>query len=638
MFDFKSSARRRRLQWVITGSVALLAACGGGLEDPTATPSGTPAGMVDAENDRPQDERSLMMAAQALLGTFDAPDSELQPSAGQLSMTVAVDAAEASSMDGATPDMVVQAQLSMGRITLAPVRRQVLPSLSGLSTSSLNLMADSWPSPTCRLAFLPPARLTAPAPVAAAGLLTMDAAELTAMRRQLTNGPFLAKGDFLLGSPDEMDRLKRSAAAFLIQGEVALTTSTADGLRPTHGSTARDAAFLNLLAPSASMLSAVRAYLISQARTEVNDFSTQLCLRNQDGSVRDAWYGEASWLARYIATYDAVRAGLGAADRLQVENFIRRNAYFLAAQLDYGFNYLFPKRAEGNYAVRGASAAAKSEADQYVSKRQDTNGDCRVNAADDTRAYPVYAYARADGSAGPRLSVLSQWYNNRKSVNALAIGMAGALLQDHELVVRGKRYFMEWLTYGVYPDGSEGEYIRNGDYCVVNQGLIYAASNVQGAALLADILARRGDNDLIGFSTRDGLFGSASAVADQPKSLAMVAETHLDLATGKRTWYWHRGDLKVQRIDAAQHLGRMDSLVFGTGRPVDSYHQLGLLLAAKRFPAVPIRATVLRDRSVTALRWPGSTGNAVATGFGSWAGAWTDAFNIYPSALLLREP
>jgi hypothetical protein len=63
----------------------------------------------------------------------------------------------------------------------------------------------------------------------------------------------------------------------------------------------------------------------------------------------------------------------------------------------------------------------------------------------------------------------------------------------------------------VWADGSEGEYLRNGDYCIPKQGVIYAASNIQSALLVSRLLTRQGDRSLIDFRTRDGLFGTESA-------------------------------------------------------------------------------------------------------------------------------
>lgn len=612
----------------VVGAVAcviLLTACGGGLDEPPAS-AGQEAliGQAAAPLDSAQDIADAEMAAQQRAGLQGAGAASTLQAVG---LSAGDDAAAQ-----ALPDMTVQttamqlARARRARELMAPA--PVLPK---------SLLSDIRVTAGCQAAYVPPATLLNATLLPVAESLTLTPSDQASVKSQLASGPFMSVGDYRPGSPDELARMQRNAHDFVVGGEQALTAQTTEGLRPTHGSRARDAAFMYLLEPQQGLLNALRAYLLAQASEPLNDLSARLCLREQDGSVRDAWFAEASWLARYTVTYDAARAGLNGPTRLIVEQFIRRNAYFLAAQLDYGLNYIFPARAQGDYLQRGASAAATRESEQYLYSRFDTNGDCRVDGSDDSREFAVYAYANANGSPGPRVSVLSQWYNNRKSMNALAVGLAGALLDDPELVVRAKRYFTEWLTYSVYPDGSEGEYARNGDYCVANQGVIYAAFNVQGAVLLADVLARKGDRDLINFSTRDGLFGTEARAADPAKSIGLVIGTHLDLARGLRPWYQQKSFAPVQQISPLTHLGRMESRVFGVGGMTDSFHQLGLLIGAKSFPNQPIERVVLRDPQTTNLRWPGSTGNAVATGFGSWAGAWTDAFNVYPSALMLRS-
>jgi hypothetical protein len=606
---------------------ALLTACGGGRDDEPGSIEATAQSAADDGPAMPLATEAMgELTLQALHGTLNTPASVVQ----------LPESAETPTADE-TPDMTPQ-WFALRRITpAAPVAAPAAAPFGGLPRSNVSLLADVRPSARCQAGYNPPAWLVATRPVPLAEPMTLSQADLAKIRLQASTGPFLRQGDFVGGSPGEMTRVANNATRFVAKGESKINPTNAEGLRPTHGTIARDAAFVNLLQPSAPMLARVRLHLLAQVDEPANDFSNTLCLRQLDGSVRDAWYAEANWLSRFTSTYDMARAGLADADKVRIENFIRRNAYFLAAQLDYGFNYVFPARAQGNYATRAGAASASTADASFLSQRLDTNGDCQVNTADSPQPQWVHAYTRSDGSSGPRLSLLSQWYNNRKSASALAIGMAGILLNDGELATRAKRYFMEWLAYSVYPDGSEGEYARNGDYCIAGQGVVYAASNIQGAVLLGDMLARRGDRGLIGFSTRDGLHGTEVANPQAPaKSLATVVATHLQLANGQRNWYPYRGSLATGLPSPVAHLGRMDVRFNGTGGLTDNYHQLGLLLGAKHFPTLPVRGLVLRDRAVTNLGWPGSSGNAVATGFGSWVGAWTDVFNVYPTALLNR--
>jgi hypothetical protein len=504
------------------------------------------------------------------------------------------------------------------------------------STASLTV-GNVQASAGCVQAFVPPATLTKAAAIdlPASGGVFFTPADLHVWRNRAAAGPFVQRHDYMHGSPGDWVRITANANKLATSGEPLPAASYTGQWRATHGTIVRDAAFHYLLTLDPTSLGAVRSQLLAQASHAQNDL-TKLCIRELDHSIRDAWFDEASWLLRHMVAYDFVRNALPAHERLLIENWIRRNAYLLATQLDVVNGFAFPNRLRGDYTTRGRDAAANTEATIFASQRVDSNGDCKIDSADNPNSLPVYAYVRADGTRGPRISMLSQWFNNRKSINAAAIGIAGLLLNDAELVSRSKRYTMEWLTYAVWPDGSEGENLRNGNYCIPKQGVIYAATNIQAALLVASALARRGDSSLYAFRTTDGLFGTSSATNQPAKSLELVATTHVKLALRELPWYRNESHKTVQQPRESTHLGKLEAYYMGTSDPTDTYHELGMLPAAQYVPGAAIGALVLRDAAVTSLRFPGSTGNPVATGFGSWVSAWTDAFNALPSPFLMR--
>ncbi|MBL8315091.1 MAG: hypothetical protein JNK55_15210 [Rubrivivax sp.] len=485
----------------------------------------------------------------------------------------------------------------------------------------------------CMRGYSPPASLTrtTPATSPANGGVFYTPAEQLAWRQRVASGSFVTDGDFTKGSPGDWSRVVANANAFAASGELEPSTGNPPDFTK-HGTLARDAAFHHLITAEGTRLAALRGYLLAQARNPALDFPTTLCITNLSGGTTDAWFHQAGWLLRYVVTYDFVRSVLASNDRVKIENFIRRNAYFLAANSDWGLSLVFPARQSGNYSQRARDAAPATAAATWWSKRFDTNGDCKVDARDATTAYSTYAYTMSNGALGPRISGLSQWYNNRRSAATAAYGAAGVLLGDANLIASAKRYFMEWLTYSVWPDGSQGEYARNGDYCIAPQGLIYGASNEQGAGLLARLLARQGDRTLIDFATTDGLFGSQSPNVTNPKTLELVVSTRLKLLRGQLAWYYHEPWRAAQNISASGSIGNPEVRYMGGARAIDNYHELGLLPLAGLLPKLPIGTFVLRDRAVTSLRFPGSTGNPVATG----SGIWTDAFNALPAVLLLR--
>lgn len=481
----------------------------------------------------------------------------------------------------------------------------------------------------CGLEFIASAELSQskPVPLPRAGGAVWSKAEL-AVWDQRARGRSAANGDGLeRAEQGDWARLQASAARLLRDGEAPIESLDAGRQRWTQGSLARDAAFVFKLNGDAKLLAAVRGFLKAQVADPSNNIAA-LCVRPVSGPVRDAWFGEAGWLLRQAVTYDYVRDAMPADERVTIENWLRRNVYALAAQLDWGLEQVFPRRSSGDMSARAGAAAAQGEA-RWMKRRYDTNGDCKIDAADDPREFPATAYSHDDGSAGPRLSLISQYYNNRRSASAAAMGVVGVMLGDEPLIRRSRRYFDEWLAYSVWPDGSEGEFSRNGDYCIANQGVIYGASNSQAMTLVAWALARQGDKSLFDVSTREGLFGSEATARDEPKSLALVTRTLLNLRSGSIKWFYFEPWRERQEPRPETSLGDARGRYMNGSSQVDNFHELGMWLAAPylRLPAV---------RSALVDRARGWSDSASAPNVVTGLGVRTDALNALPAVVLLR--
>lgn len=486
------------------------------------------------------------------------------------------------------------------------------------------------PSDHCALGFVASPDLVQrqPAAIPQAGGATHTAAEELVWRDRA-----LGKDDG--ESSDELKRLERAdwariqgnAKRFAEHGEPAITALDDDKPRAVHGTLVRDAAFAYLLTKDEALLTAVRANLLAQTKNPFNDF-TGLCVRPLNGVVLDAWFFEAGWLLRHAVAYDYVRKAMPAEERLVVENWLRRSAYALAGQLDWGLAQVFPNRAQDDYSKRLGAAAAQGDA-RWTARRFDSNNDCLIDDKDDPRVFQVVAYGKANGDAGPRLSLISQYYNNRRSASAAAIGVIGVMLGDVPLVNRARRYFTEWLTFSVLPDGSQGEFARNGNYCIPGQGLIYGATNSQAMVLVAWALARQGDRSLFDYSTRDGLFGSECAAGDSTKSLSLVASTLLKLRTGDLSWFYFEPWREQQQPRPETRLGETRSRYKGEGNEVENFHELGTWLA-EPYLNLPALRTSLVDR-VRRNAVAASTGKVV-TGLGTL----TDTLNALPAVVLIR--
>jgi hypothetical protein len=490
------------------------------------------------------------------------------------------------------------------------------------------------PTASCRYGYTPPGNLDEDnaAPLPDRGGTFYTEAELATWRERTRSGPFVRSGDHLPGSPGDWERIVANARTMLDHGEAPWTAGTPYDSRGTHGTLARDAAFHHLVTGDPATLAAVRSFLREQARNPLNSLYAVLCITTPDGMTADGYPHAASWLLRYAVTYDFVRHALPSTERVVIENFIRRNAHFMAAHVDWGLGMLFPNRQRGDYRVRSADAAPASEAAVWLGKRFDVNGDCRVDGADGPAEYPVYAFVRAHGERGPRISMLSQWYNNRKSLMAATFGAIGVMLGDVDLIASAKRYVMEWLAYSVWPDGSQGEYGRHGDYCIAQQGVIYSSANIQGATLLTRVLARQGDRALLDFRTTAGLFGTEGSGSAQAKSIALAIGTYVDLMLGRLPWHYDEPWKATPQPRPATALGSNVVRYMGIDPGMDDYHELGMLPLAGLLPQTQVDKLALRDPTVTAMAFPGAAGRGVPTGFG----AWTDQLNAMPAMLLLR--
>jgi len=616
-----SLPQRHRVISAMLGLCSLLAACGGGgdlLDTHAAAIDALPGGVaVGIETSNAAAQLQATAALEATRVTVKSPVTLPIPidSAATVSLAAVSAAGTESPSGGQTSSSPVVA--AAPAISLVMAASAADPTVSRIGKTA-----------SCIEGFVNDASLDRKAalPLPASGGATFNAVDLARWRLRITGTAYVRDNDVQAGSPGDWTRITQNANAFLSNGEARVTADN----RPVHGINARDAAFYGLVTGQSRYREAAAAYLLQMAQATENNFVQTLCYRSADGSTADGSFNEAPWLLRHLVTYDYVREAMSADQRLTMENYFRRQAYFLATQLDWGLRMVFPNRLSGNYSVRDRDAAPAIAEATWVTRRFDTNADCTVDAKDDARNLPAYTHVDGNGSRGNRIPVLGIWFNNRRSANMLAFGAAGLVLDDALLIDRSKRYAMEWLTYGVFGDGSSAEYYRNGNYCVSKQGVQYDQANLQAAALMASWLAKRGDTSLVAFSTTDGLFGTESGSSGKPKSLSLVIQAHLNLVSGQVAWYFDEPWRSSPKPRAETSLGKVEQYYFGTSA-FDSYHELGLLSAADAFPGLPIAAVVKRDKSVTSNRLPGATGNRVSSG----AASWSDVFAALPAILLL---
>ena len=456
--------------------------------------------------------------------------------------------------------------------------------------------------------------------------------EINFWRHRASSGPFVHNNDFTQGSPGDWDRIQARAEGFVATLETPAHAAIPTAVLLHAGFGGRDAAFAYLLTGDVRYLNAVRLWLLREIADPNSDVAS-LCYRFSDSSTVDGYVQQAMWVARVALAYDFVKGGLSNQDRIAIERWLRRSAYFMADHMQWGLSFVFPNRRSNDYATRGREAAADPKsAEAWVRVPVDSNWDCKYSALDSPGVYDAYGYVNANGTLGPRISSLSLWWNNRRSGEVLAFGIIGVILQDGFLVSEAKRYVLEWLTYSVWPDGMQGEYSRNGGYCVFQQGIVYGSHNTQAALLLADALARKGDRSLYNFETRDGLFGTAATGAQPPKSIRLAVSAHLGLVDGSLERYYfepQRGAAQVPRPNT-----RFNSIAAYTKNSL--YHDLSYLPGNRYLDNAWVNSVILRTPGSGTPVFPGSDGMRVDGGPDAWSGATA----LFPGSLFMfaQEP
>jgi hypothetical protein len=506
--------------------------------------------------------------------------------------------------------------------------------------------------------------------------------EIAFWQKRVQQGPFLHNGDAWAGSPGDWDRIMKNADGFVISPEPALTKANdySNTAIRSIGLKARDAAFTYLVTGEQKYGDAVRNWLMLIVSDPSNDI-TQLpavyaTLPDGSRNTLDAYFNHAMGVARLAMIYDFARNSFSDIQRAQVETWFLNAGLYFEKYLhsgglnagDYGYGNAglvanFPNRKIDDYQTRRNFAALDATNPDIWGKMSNLfyialadpmvryinnvptitlDKDYTITDAGHGCGYftgPLtgsYSYVRGDGVLGPRISRLSEYYNNRRSMTTTAFGLIGVLVNNQILVDEAKRYVKEWVRYSVWPDGSQGEYLRNGNYCGANAGVIYGAHNAQTAVLLAEVLARRGDFELYQYSTVWGLYGTGVSEtetsvppASPMKTILDAVGTHLLLVDGKLDWYLYEGFRTQQSPRAITHLDGITE--FSQWGAYHTYHELSYLPANRYYGSSLVRGVILRDPPEAHPPFPGTDGLHVDGGLESWNGA----TSLFPGILFM---
>jgi predicted phage tail protein len=329
--------------------------------------------------------------------------------------------------------------------------------------------------------------------------------EVQIWRQRAISGPYKSAGDASTGSPGDWTRILNQANAFLADpSKERFLGGDGNYHNEPHKNhvNMKDAAFVYLITRDKKYFDAVRKELLAQIQIPGTDPSKWAYIGDMGRWV------SAEWISRLLFSYDYIKDDLTSAERTQLDQWFDKAGKYFTTNIHQNLVLLFPNRLKEDYSVRGRDALSGSMRDKYT-------------------------HVNKDGSKGNLMSYLSSWYNNRRSVQMRTVGLIGAFLNDMNMQFHAKLYVKELLMFSTYPDGTMGEYERNGNYGNPQAGMTYSAFNIQSATDIADVLARKGDFELYNYSTSQGLHGTQGG----NKNIKLLVEN-----------YYRQTDLSVERF------------------------------------------------------------------------------------------
>ncbi|MES2732167.1 MAG: Ig-like domain-containing protein [Bacteroidota bacterium] len=331
--------------------------------------------------------------------------------------------------------------------------------------------------------------------------------ELNIWRDRANRGPYKNKGDVQTNSPGDWTRILENANKFR-DNTAALVADrwipwagsgcypksvSATNVAHTQAGLLKDAAFVYLVKQDASYLPRVKAEILQYIRNPSLNFAN----RSRWCYVGDQNPGfiVSEVLTRIVFAYDYVRiaGGFTADEQAEFQKWVYNAGQWYSDNIDKYFTLRYVNRLAGDYTL--------------------TNYSIRAEAAS-TKCLLYYG--------GPSAGFFAQGYNNRLATCARFMGVAGVVCNNVSLQTNAKRFFFEWMRYGVYPNGEIADLHRGFDDLTkgAESGLMYSFGVAQVMSDLADLFARKGDASLYNYSTEEGCFGSQST--GNPKNLFKV--------------------------------------------------------------------------------------------------------------------
>ena len=275
----------------------------------------------------------------------------------------------------------------------------------------------------------------------------------------------------------------------------------------TLGTTLLHAAFYGLVANDSTVRAQVRTELLSLAAEAGLDFSngSRWC---KAGETNDGnpFFMIAIWGTRMLFAYDYLRV----ADTVYGTTVLSAGN---RTTLDTWFQGM------GTYWVwMGACGSPQSSGDEFY---VDRSGENYTTQNIPTGSEGILYFG------GPTVQQFHAKYNNRRGAEVTLLGHLGLTYANATWTRCTKRWWKEWLRYGIWADGSGQDLERWGDGANLQHlGWSYSSGVIHQMSALADIYGRTGDMSLFEYSTSEGVNGTDGG----PKTLQLTVEALVNYA------------------------------------------------------------------------------------------------------------
>ena len=273
-----------------------------------------------------------------------------------------------------------------------------------------------------------------------------------------------------------------------------------------YGKSLSDASFYYLISGDENVVSAIKTYILDQVREPSWNYS-----RLKAATVNEA-FGFPMWLMRIAESFDNSKLSpiYSNSEKNEILTWLRQAGEFNKKKYEVTLiDSISPTRNSRDY-----SKASYFLTSFYLDK-----------------GYEIF-HVDAKGNPGP-LSGGPGQYNNRVFTFMAVSAFIGGLLKDRPMIEAAAVTVEELLKFGIKPDGTPDEWLRNFSWNNPSQGLLYFAVTMDSAILVADIMARLGDPYLYNLVVTEGAWTSGGGV----KSIKKTIENHYNIITKKTDLY-----------------------------------------------------------------------------------------------------